>query len=366
MPTTAMPAAPPATRRPVPGATTRDPRWSAVLARDPAHDGRFVYAVRTTGVYCRPSCPSRRARPENVTFHATPAQAEAAGFRACRRCRPDQAHAGHQHAATVTRICRLIAASDPVPPLATLAAAAGLSPHHFHRVFKALTGVTPKAYGDAQRAARVRARLAAPGSVTSAIYAAGWESSGRFYATSTARLGMTPTALRHGGRDTAIRFAVGTCSLGAILVAASAAGVCAILLGDDAADLVRDVQDRFPQAELCGDDADFAALVARVVGFIDVPGQGFGLPLDIRGTAFQQRVWQALRAIPSGTTVSYAGLAARLGDPRAVRAVAGACAANPLAVAIPCHRVVRSDGGLSGYRWGLARKRALLDREAEP
>jgi AraC family transcriptional regulator of adaptative response/methylated-DNA-[protein]-cysteine methyltransferase len=366
MPTTAMPLQRPSLRPSAPSAaaTLRDPRWSAVLARDRAHDGRFVFSVRTTGVYCRPSCPARHARPENVTFHATPAQAEAAGFRACRRCRPRETT--HAHAATVTRICRLIATSDPVPPLATLAAAAGLSPHHFHRVFKAVTGLTPKAYGDAQRAGRVRAELAEPGPITGAIYAAGWQSSGRFYAASTALLGMTPSAFQRGGAGAAIRFAVGTCSLGAILVAASATGVCAILLGDDAAELVRDVQDRFAQAELCGDDPAFAALVARVVGFVDVPGRDLGLPLDIRGTAFQQRVWQALRAIPSGGTVSYAALAARLGSPSAVRAVAGACAANALAVAIPCHRVVRSDGGLSGYRWGIARKRALLDKEAAP
>ncbi len=367
MPSIAMPVSRiPTSRAATPHAaatTLCDPRWAAVIARDRGMDGNFVFAVRTTGVYCRPSCPSRRARPENVTFHATPAHAEAAGFRACRRCHPDQA--AHAHAATVTHICRLIATSDPVPSLSALAAAAGLSPHHFHRVFKAITGVTPKGYAEAHRAGRVRAELTAPGSVTGAIYAAGWQSSGRFYAKSTALLGMTPTSFRRGGAGETIRFAAGSCSLGTVLVATSANGVCAILLGDDAATLVRDVQDRFPQAELCGDDPAFATLVARVVGLIDAPGHALGLPLDIRGTAFQQHVWQALRAIPSGSTTTYAALAARLGSPRAVRAVAGACAANPLAVAVPCHRVVRSDGGLAGYRWGLERKRVLLDREAE-
>ncbi|MBA3936770.1 MAG: bifunctional DNA-binding transcriptional regulator/O6-methylguanine-DNA methyltransferase Ada [Planctomycetes bacterium] len=345
-------------------ATLSDPRWAAVVARDRGQDGCFVYAVRTTGVYCRPSCPSRQPRPENVSFHATPALAESAGFRACRRCRPAQAAPAHAHAATVTRICRLIATSDPVPSLNALAAAAGLSPHHFHRVFKAITGVTPKGYAQAQRAGRVRAELATPRSVTSALYAAGWQSSGRFYAASTALLGMTPTALRRGGAGATIRFAVGSCSLGAVLVAASAVGVCAILLGDDAATLVRDVQERFPRAELCGDDPDFACLVARVVGFIDVPGRDPGLPLDIRGTAFQQRVWQALREIPAGRTASYAEIARRIGEPKSVRAVAQACGANRIAVAIPCHRVLRNDGALSGYRWGVERKRALLQGEA--
>ncbi len=345
--------------------TELDPRWARVLARDRTADGGFYYSVGTTGVYCRPSCPSRAANPKNVRFHATAAEAEAAGFRPCRRCRPDLAPAG-RHAAAVVAACRRIAEAEEAPALAELAAAAGLSPHHFHRVFKAATGVTPRAYAAAHRTRTVHERLAAGGSVTEAIYDAGFSSSGRFYEAAGAMLGMTPGAYRAGGADAVIRFAVGQCSLGAILVASSEAGVCAILLGDDPEALLRDLQDRFPRARLIGGDGAFEALVATVIGFVEAPALGLDLPLDVRGTAFQRRVWQALRAVPAGTTVSYAEIARRIGAPAAVRAVAGACAANPLAVAIPCHRVVRNDGALSGYRWGIARKRALLDREAPP
>ena len=246
-----------------------------------------------------------------------------------------------------------------------MATHAGLSVSHLHRIFKAVTGLTPKAYAAAHRARRVRAVLARSGTVTEAIYDAGYNSSGRFYEDSARVLGMTPTRYRAGGADTQIRFAIGECSLGAILVAASAQGVCAVLIGDDPDRLARDLQDRFPRAVLIGADADFERIVATVVGFVEAPALGLDLPLDIRGTAFQQRVWQALREIPAGQTASYAEIARRIGAPKAVRAVAGACAANPLAVAIPCHRVVRNDGRLSGYRWGVERKRALLDREAE-
>ena len=344
--------------------TTGDPRWAAVLARDPAADGRFFYSVKTTGVYCRPSCASRTARPENVAFHATTAAAERAGFRPCKRCRPDRP-AGEQ-AARVAQPCRPIGRAQQMPSLATLAQHAGLSPWHLHRVFKTVTGLTPKAYAAAHRAQRVKAGLRKGATVTEAIYAAGYNSSARFYEQSNAVLGMTPSRYRAGGADTAIRFAVGQCTLGAILVAASARGICAILLGDAADALVRDLQDRwFPRAELLGGDAGFERCVAQVVGFVEQPRLGLDLPLDVRGTVFQQRVWQALQKIPAGTTASYGEIAHRIGAPKSVRAVAGACAANALAVAIPCHRVVRSDGGLSGYRWGVARKRALLDREAK-
>lgn len=345
-------------------ATECDPRWAAVVARDATADGRFWYSVRTTGVYCRPSCASRLARPQNVAFHATREAAERAGFRPCRRCRPDQPSLVERHAATVAEACRWIEASETVPNLETLAAHAGLSPYHFHRVFKAVTGLTPKAYAAAQRAQRVRAQLGRSDSVTAAIYDAGYHSNGRFYAESDAVLGMTPSTYRAGGANTAIRFAIGECSLGSILVAASARGICAIALGDDPDALAHSLQDQFPKAELIGADAAFEALVAQVVGFVEAPALGLDLPLDVRGTAFQQRVWQALRAIPAGATASYREIAARIGAPTAARAVAGACAANHLAVAIPCHRVVRSDGDLSGYRWGVARKRALLAREA--
>ena len=268
------------------------------------------------------------------------------------------------HAAKVAAICRQLESSDEIPPLGELARAAGLSPWHFHRVFKAATGVTPAAYAAAQRARRVRERLATSNTVTDAIYEAGFNSAGRFYEHADGMLGMTPSAFRAGGAATTIRFALGQCALGAILVAASARGVCAILLGDDPDELLRDFQDRFPRADLIGGDAAFEKLVAQVVGFVEAPGIGLDLPLDVRGTAFQQRVWRALLAIPAGATATYAEIARAIGAPRAVRAVARAIATNPIAVAIPCHRVVASDGALSGYRWGVARKRALLDREA--
>ena len=339
-------------------------RWAAVTSRDAAADGVFFYSVRSTGVYCRPSCAARPAKRENVAFHASCAAAEAAGFRPCKRCKPDQPPLAEQRAALVARACRLIEAGEEMPDLDELARTVGMSRYHFQRVFKAITGVTPRAYAQAQRAARVRTQLAKGGSVTEAIYNAGFNSSGRFYAQSDAVLGMRPSDYRAGGAGEEIRFAVGQCSLGAILVAATAKGVCAILMDDDPEALLHDLQDRFPKAKLVGGDAQFEQWMARVVGLIETPAQGADLPLDVRGTAFQQRVWEALRAIPPGSTASYAEIAARIGAPKAVRAVAQACAANALAVAIPCHRVVKSDGALSGYRWGVARKRELLDREA--
>lgn len=260
----------------------------------------------------------------------------------------------------VVALCRYIEQASSEPTLAELADVAGWSASHLQRVFKAQTGLTPKAYAAAQRARRVREALQQSGTVTQAMYEAGYGSSGRFYEQSHAVLGMTPGDYKAGGRERCIRFAVGQCSLGAVLVAASERGVCAILLGDDPHALLRDLQERFAAAELIGADVEFEQWVASVVGMIEAPRLGLHLPLDIQGTALQQRVWQALRAVPAGQTVSYSELAQRIGAPKAVRAVAGACAANPLAVAIPCHRVVRSDGGLSGYRWGVERKRALL------
>jgi AraC family transcriptional regulator of adaptative response/methylated-DNA-[protein]-cysteine methyltransferase len=346
-------------------AAVSDPRWAAVVARDAKADGAFFYAVRTTGVYCRPSCGARTPRPENVTFYRTASDAERAGFRPCKRCRPDRSSLAEQHAATVAELCRFIERADQAPTLDELALRAGLSAYHLHRIFKKVTGLTPRSYAAAQRAKRVREQLAGGGTVTDAIYGAGYNSNGRFYGESDQVLGMTPTRYRAGGADTRIRFAVGQCSLGAILVAQSERGVCAILIGDDPDALLRDLQDRFPRAELIGGDAAFEQLVARVVGFVEAPALGLDLPLDVRGTAFQQRVWRALRRIPSGRTISYTELARRIGAPKSVRAVAQACAANPLAVAIPCHRVVRSDGGLAGYRWGVERKQALLEREAK-
>lgn len=341
-----------------------DPRWDAVRRRDAGADGQFFYSVATTGVYCRPSCAARLPNRRNVAFHASCAEAERAGFRPCKRCRPGEPSLPERHATAVATACRLIEAAEEPPTLEALAAAVRLSPHHFHRLFKAITGVTPKAYAAARRARRVQDELTRGAPVTSAIYDAGYNSSSRFYEQSQALLGMTPGAYRDGGRDAVIRFAVGQCSLGSILVAATTRGVCAIQFGDDPAVLVRELQDRFPKATLVGGDSGFERLVAQVVGLVEAPRQVQDLPLDIRGTAFQERVWQALRTIPVGATASYAQIAGRIGSPSAVRAVAQACAANPVAVAIPCHRVVRTDGGLSGYRWGVERKRELLRREA--
>ena len=272
----------------------------------------------------------------------------------------------NKHAALVAQACRRIEASEQPPSLDDLAMHAGLSPFHFHRVFKAATGLTPKAYAQAHRAQAVREGLAKPQArVTDALFDAGYNASSRFYENADAMLGMTPRQFRDGGVDARIEFAIGQSSLGAILVARSQRGVCAISLGDDPDALLRELQDRFPRAELIGGDAGFERLVARVVGGIEQPSLGIDLPLDVRGTAFQQRVWDALRKIPAGETASYTQIAQRIGAPKSVRAVAQACASNTLAVAIPCHRVVRSDGALSGYRWGVERKRELLARERE-
>ena len=343
--------------------TNTDARWASIVSRDRSADGKFYYSVRTTGVYCRPSCGARLPLPSNVAFHETREDAEREGFRPCKRCKPDEPPLHERYAAKVVEVCRAIEESESMPSLAALAKRAGLSPHHFHRVFKAVTGLTPREYGASHRAKRVRQVLPESGSVTEAIYDAGFSSSGRFYAATSGMLGMTPTDYRAGGRHAEIRFAVGECSLGSILVAATANGVCAILLGDDPEALVKDLQDRFPRAALLGGDETFETIVAKVVGFVEAPAVGLGLPLDVRGTAFQERVWKALRGIPSGRTATYSQIAARVGSPKAGRAVAQACAANPLAVAIPCHRVVRRDGTLSGYRWGVARKEALLKKE---
>jgi AraC family transcriptional regulator of adaptative response/methylated-DNA-[protein]-cysteine methyltransferase len=339
-------------------------RWAAVEHRDARADGRFFYSVRTTGVYCRPSCAARHARRENVAFHASVAAAEQAGFRPCKRCRPNEAPLEQRHAAAIARACRLIETAERQPPLDELATAAGLSRYHFHRIFKSITGLTPKAYADAHRDAHVRAALPRMDSVTDAIYEAGFNSNGRFYQTSARSLGMPPRAFRAGGAGTTIRFAVGECSLGSILVAATEKGICSITLGDDPDALVRDLEQRFARAKIVGGDAEFERWIAAVIGFVEAPRRGLDLPLDVRGTAFQRRVWSALTKIPIGSTRSYADIARTLGEPNATRAVAQACAANPVAVAIPCHRVVRKDGALSGYRWGVERKRALLEREA--
>ena len=341
-----------------------DPRWAAVVARDSRADGKFFYSVETTGVYCRPSCAARLPNAENVRFHPNGASAERAGYRPCKRCNPDEPPLAERHALKVAGLCRILERREDMPSLAELARSVGWSPFHTHRVFKLVTGITPKAYAEAERAKRVRAELGLCGNVTEAIYGAGYNSQGRFYEKSNQMLGMTPTTYRDGGTNMVIRFAAGECSLGSIVVAVSERGVCAILLGDDPEELVHDLERRFSRARLIGGDRTFEEVVAKVVGLVEEPRRNVELPLDIRGTAFQQRVWEALREIPAGVTASYAEIAVRIRRPKAARAVAQACASNALAVAIPCHRVVRTDGGLSGYRWGVERKRALLAREA--
>lgn len=342
---------------------TADDRWTSVATRDRAADGRFVYAVVTTGVYCRPSCPSRRPKPENVRFFATNPEAEKAGFRPCLRCKPDAASTDARAHALVVEACRLIDAAEEAPGLEELAAQLGVSPFHFHRQFKAITGMTPKAYAAGRRAERMRAALGENETVTASIYEAGYGSASRFYEKANAVLGMSPTQFRDSGKAVKIHFALGASSLGAVLVAQTDKGVCAILLGDDPEALVRDLQDRFPKATLVGGDSAFETTVARVVGLIEQPGRTVDLPLDLKGTVFQQKVWRALRAIPAGKTASYQDIARAIGAPTSMRAVAQACGANKVAVAVPCHRVVRQDGDLSGYRWGVDRKRELLRRE---
>jgi AraC family transcriptional regulator, regulatory protein of adaptative response / methylated-DNA-[protein]-cysteine methyltransferase len=344
-------------------ASADDSRWAAVVARDKAADGTFVTAVRTTGIYCRPSCTARRPLRENVSFHESNEEAEAAGFRACKRCKPNAPAGEGEHTAKIAEACRMIEIAETPPKLDELAMSAGMSPYHFHRVFKAVTGVTPKAYAVAHRQNRVRDALKGDKSVTEAIYEAGFNSSGRFYADAAKSLGMKPGEFRAGGANIEIRHATAPCSLGQILVAATDKGVCAIFFGDDPKALDQELHNRFPRAKLIAGDREFGKLVAKVVAYVEAPHKDLDLPLDIRGTAFQHQVWAALREIPPGETVTYGDIARRIGKPAAVRAVGTACGANHIAVAIPCHRVLGSDGKLTGYRWGTARKRALLDRE---
>lgn len=336
-------------------------RWAALLNRDRRADGAFVYAVRTTGVYCRPTCGAKLPRRENVTFYLNAEAAEDAGFRPCRRCHPREAQRNGS-AEAVVRACAVLSANEP-PAVEHAAKSAGLSPAYFHRLFKSVTGVTPKEFAASQRMTRLRGELRNGKSVTHAIYEAGYNSSGRFYANSNQALGMKPKQFRSGGAGVRIKYAIGNCSLGCILVAATEKGVCAVALHDDAEVLVRELRGMFPHAEISPGGNDFAKLIAAVSSLAENPERSMELPLDIQGTAFQIRVWQKLREIPLGETRSYAEIAKQLGLPAATRAVAGACAANRIALAIPCHRVVRSDGGLSGYRWGPDRKAKLLAAE---
>jgi len=338
-------------------------RWQAVVRRDPLADGAFVYAVRTTGVYCRPSCPSRAARRENVAFFESGELAAAAGYRPCKRCRPDALSLQQRHSALVRQACRAIESRASPPTLAVLAQQADMSPYHFQRLFKAVTGLSPKAYHKALLARRIAASLQSAPSVTAAIYDAGFNSIGRFYEDAPALLGMSPGSYRKGGAGEHIRYAIAPCALGWIVVAATRKGICAIEFGDGPQMLAERVRTRFPQAEFEPPDDAFDRWLVRLLTYIEQPRGVLDLPLDVQGTVLQRRVWQALQAIPAGQTISYGELAEHLGQPKAHRAVAHACAANPVAVAIPCHRAVRADGRLTGFRWGIARKAALLRRE---
>lgn len=344
-----------------------DECWIALRARDSAFDGRFFYAVRSTGVYCYPSCAARPALPENVAFYQTRQQAEADGFRPCKRCRPDLPPRTEREAQLIARACKIIEQAETLPSLTELATASGHSPHHFHRLFKRLTGVTPKAYADAHRHKRIKTNLAKGGSVTTSLYESGYNSSSRFYETSDRMLGMTPKSYRAGGVGEIIHHAIALCSLGYVLVALSSRGVCAILMDDEPQSLMQDLRARFPNAEHRLADNSLQTMVEQVVTLIDHPHMGadISLPLDLRGTVFQRRVWDELCKIPVGTTISYAELATKIGAPKGARAVASACAANKLAVAIPCHRVVTARGEVSGYRWGRERKLCLLKAEQD-
>ncbi len=341
-----------------------DDRWAAIQTRDPQADQQFWYGVKTTGVYCRPTCASRLPKRENVVFFATGAAAEQAGFRACKRCQPATIAPQHQQTTTIAMVCQLIETSDHPPSLATLAAAAHLSPYHLHRLFKQVTGITPKQYATAHRLQRLRHQLPHTDSITEAIYNAGFNTSSSFYQEATHLLGMTPTDYKRGAIGLTIQFAVCPCYLGYVLVAKTERGICTIAFGDSPDHLTAQLQQRFPHAQVVAADG-VLDWMGQVLAFIETPQQGLALPLDIQGTAFQQRVWQAVQTIPPGSTASYAQVATAIGNPKAVRAVARAIASNQLAVAIPCHRVIGSRGALTGYRWGMERKQALLTRELE-
>ncbi len=335
---------------------TADEAWAAFERRDRAWDGRLVGGVKTTGIYCRPSCPARRPKRENVEFFPDGAAARAAGYRACLRCQPDEVN---REEVALERAYAVLAAAEEAPSLDALAAATGYSPHHFHRLFKRATGVTPAAYYRSLRARRAQAALAENGRITDAIYDAGYSGPARFYADAKSRLGMTPSAWRDGGRGETIRWATARTDLGTMLVAATDKGICRLSFDEDDAALHR----RFPNAEIEPGGAAMADLVRRTVAAVNAPEKPHDLPLDVRGTAFQEAVWQELTRIPAGETRSYAQIAAAVGRPAAVRAAGSANGANNVAVLIPCHRVIRTDGSPGGYAYGLARKARLLERE---
>ncbi|MBJ9237796.1 bifunctional DNA-binding transcriptional regulator/O6-methylguanine-DNA methyltransferase Ada [Citrobacter braakii] len=341
---------------------TDDDRWQSVVDRDVAADGQFVFAVQTTGIFCRPSCRAKHALRKNVSFFADARQALAAGFRPCKRCQPDKDSAQQHRLEKIAHACQLLEQESPLT-LDELAQQVAMSPYHLHRLFKATTGMTPKAWQQSWRARRLRDALAKGVPVTQAIFNAGFPDSSSYYRKADQTLGMTAKQFRKGGDNVSVRYTLADCSLGRCLVAESERGICAILLGDDDATLVADLHELFPAAQDVPADTDFQQRVREVIAAINARDAPLSLPLDIRGTAFQQQVWQALRAIPCGETMSYQQLASAIGKPKAVRAVASACGANKLAIVIPCHRVIRGDGALSGYRWGIARKAQLLQRE---
>jgi AraC family transcriptional regulator of adaptative response/methylated-DNA-[protein]-cysteine methyltransferase len=340
-------------------------RWEAVLSKDTRFDGAFVFAVRSTGIYCRPSCPSRRPRREQVTFFPLPEAAERAGFRSCLRCRPKEAAAPPALEA-VRRVCRHIDEHrDESLTLQALAARVGLSPSHLQRVFKRIVGVSPHEYREALRVGEFKARVKKGESVTSAMYEAGYGSSSRLYENSNDRLGMTPAAYRRGGRGIKISYTITSCSLGRLLVAATEKGLCAVRLGDSDKELEAALRAEYSEAEVKRDDKSLGKWVGALVDHLRGKHPRLDLPLDVQATAFQWTVWQKLKEIPYGKTSSYSEVAQAIGRPSAVRAVARACATNPVALVIPCHRVVREDESLGGYRWGIERKQALLDRERD-
>lgn len=325
-----------------------------------------MYAVRTTGVFCRPSCPSRAAKPENIEFHDDARAARRAGYRACLRCRPEAASREEREARLVAEACRALEAAEEIPPVASLAGRLGVGMARLQRVFRRVTGLTPHAYAQEMRGQRVRSELAAGSAVTAAFHRAGYGSSGRFYEQADAVLGMTPTSRRQQGAGLDVEVAVGTSSLGHVLVAWTTRGICAVALGDDGHALRTALARDFARARIREADSDGAALLADVLRLVEQPGSSAKLPLDLQGTLLQMQVWQALRKVPPGSTITYTELAKRVGRPDAVRAVASACARNRVALLVPCHRVVRGDGSLAGYRWGVERKRELLEREAKP
>ena len=339
--------------------------WQAVTDRDRRYDGRFVYAVRSTGIYCRPSCPSRRPRREQVQFFDGPDAAMQAGFRPCRRCQPDKATVEDPNLGLVEQMCRYLAESDDYSPtLEDLSARFHMSPYHLQRTFKRIVGVTPKQYAAAQRAERLKTRLKEKQTVTEALYEAGYSSSSTAYSQFTGQLGMTPATYRRGGQNTVIVYSITPCPLGSLLVAATSKGVCAVRLGDSEEELAAALAGEFSSAALQRSDAALTPWVSTIQDYLHGGHPSLDLPLDIQATAFQRRVWAALQQIPYGSTRSYRQVADAIGQPTAARAVARACATNPVALVIPCHRVVREDGSLSGYRWGIERKEALLAQEA--